>query len=223
MVLAVIQPTAPWYQQLAFNWFDLALGGLLVIGFWRGRKRGMTKEMLPTLQWLTILLGAGFGHVLLADWLQQLGLIQAVFGNHFNQRTAALMSAYLAITLTILVVFRALRRKYDPKLETSNVFGGNEYYWGVVAGLVRYVSLVLVALALLNAPLYTAEDIAKTKAYNNRWYGGGLKDYNGNFIPTVYEVQDSVFKQSLIGPYIKANLSILLITTLNPIKKTAHF
>jgi hypothetical protein len=223
MLLAVIQKTVPWYQQAAFNWFDVVLAGLLAFGFWRGRKRGMTKELLPTLQWLSILLVAGFGHVFLGDWLLQRGYIREVFGGQFKERTAALLSAYLAIALVILTIFTMLQRKYNPKLEGSNIFGGNEYYWGVVAGLVRYVCLVLVALALLNAPFYTAEDIAKKKAYNNRWYGGGLKDYNGDFIPTVYEVQDSIFKQSLIGPFVKDTLPMLLINTGGPAKKTAHF
>ncbi len=128
MFAVVIQKA--WYQRLAFNWFDVALVGLLVFGFWRGRKRGMTKEFLPTLQWVAILLGAGFGHIYLADWLQHEGLVRQVFGNKFNEHTAALMSAYLAIALMIFVVFVTLRRKFNPKLEGSNFFGGNEYYLG---------------------------------------------------------------------------------------------
>ena len=68
--------------------------------------------------------------------------------------------AIWSILLVLLIVFTALKRKYNPKLEGSSFFGGNEYYWGVVAGLVRYLCLMLVALALLNAPYYTAADIA---------------------------------------------------------------
>jgi uncharacterized membrane protein required for colicin V production len=222
MFAAVIQKSAPWYSHFAFNWFDVALVLVLAFGYWRGRKRGMTKELLPTLQWLAILLGAGFGHTYLADWFQQQGVIKQVFGNHFNERTAALMSAYLTITLGIFIVFVALRRKFNPKLEGSSFFGGNEYYWGVVAGLVRYVCIVLVALALLNAPFYSTGEIAKIKAYNNRWYGGGMKDYSGDFLPRVDEVQDSVFRQSLVGPLIKNNLSMLLINTTATGRKTAR-
>lgn len=221
MVAVLVQKTAPWYQHLGFNWFDVALVGVLAFGFWRGRKRGMTKELLPTAQWLAIMLGAGFGHVVLADWFQQQGLVKRVFGNQFNERTAALMSAYLSILFVIFVIFTALKRKYNPKLEGSNFFGGNEYYWGVAAGLIRYVCLVFVALALLNGPFYSPAEIAASKAYNNRWYGGGMKDFNGDFIPTVYEVQDAVFKESLIGPLIKNNLSVLLINSTAG-KKTAH-
>ena len=222
MLAAAIQKTTPWWQHFAFNWFDVALVLVLAFGFWRGRKRGMTKELLPSTQWLTILLGAGFGHIFVADWLQQQGVIKQVFGNHFNERTAALMTGYLSIALTIFIIFTVLKRKFNPKLEGSSFFGGNEYYWGVVAGLIRYICMMLVVLALLNAPYYTQADIAKTKAYNNRWYGGGLKDYNGDFIPTMDEVQVNIFKQSLIGPFIKDKLSMLLINTTETVKKPGH-
>jgi len=221
MIAAAVQQKA-WYSHFAFNWFDVAMVLVLALGFWRGRKRGMTKELLPTLQWVAILLGAGLGHVFLASWLQQQGFIRRVFGNHFNEHTAALMSAYLTIMFCILVVFVGLRRKFNPKLEGSSLFGGNEYYWGVVAGLIRYISIVLVGLALLNAPFYSAADIENNKAYNNRWFGGGQKDYAGDFIPSVDEVQTSVFKQSLVGQFIKERLSLLLINTIDKAKKSAH-
>jgi hypothetical protein len=48
-----------------------------------------------------------------------------------------------------------------------------------------------------------------------------LKDYSGDFIPTVPEVQDSIFRKSLLGPLIKNNLSMLLINSKGA-KKTAH-
>ena len=219
MVAAVIQKATPWWEHFAFNWFDLALVLVLAFGFWRGRKRGMTKELLPTLQWIAILLGAGLCHVFVADWFQQQGVIKQVFGSHFNERTAALMSSYLCITLVIFIVFTVLRRKFNPKLEGSSFFGSNEYYWGVAAGLIRYLCMVLVALALLNGPYYTLADIAGAKAYNNRWYGGGLKDYNGDFIPRVDEVQTAIFTQSLFGSLIKNHLSLLLINSAAPGKK----
>ena len=222
MFAAIVHKSTLWLQHLTFNWFDVALVLVLVFGFWRGRKRGMTKELLPTLQWLAILLGAGFGHVFLAGWLQQQGVIRQVFGNHFNPQTAALLSSYLLIALILFTVFAALKRKFNPKLEGSSMFGGSEYYWGVIASLVRYGCLVLVALAVLNAPYYSTADIKQEEAYNNRWYGGGLRGYNGDFIPRMDEVQASVFKNSLIGPLIKDNLSMLLINTTGPAKTTAH-
>ena len=226
-MIAAIIPTTPWWHHLAFNWFDLALVAVLAFGFWRGRKRGMTKELIPTLQWLAILLAASFGHIFLADWFQQQGFVRQVFGNHFNERTAALMSAYLVILFILFVIFTALKRKYNPKLEGSNFFGSNEYYWGVAASVVRYVCLILVAMALLNAPYYSPNEIAAIKLYKlNNFAGGGnvkgMEGDTGDYIPSVYEVQDTVFKQSLIGSFIKADVSVFLINSTANAKKTAH-
>src|SRR5579859_3238790 len=112
MIAATIPNVTPWWHHLAFNWFDLALVGILVFGYFRGRKRGMTKEMIPTIEWLAILLVAGFGHIFLADWLQHQGYVRKVFGNHFNERTAALLSSYLVIFFFLFVIFAAVKRKY---------------------------------------------------------------------------------------------------------------
>ena len=226
MIAVIIQKTQ-WWHHLAFNWVDLALVLVLVFAFWQGRRRGMTKEMLPSIEWVLILFGAGFGHVFLADWFQQEGFVRKVFGHHFNERTAALMSAYLIILSVIFITFSFLKRKYNPKLEGSSFFGGNEYYWGVAAGLVRYVCLMLVALALLNGPYYSPNEIAAIQQYklNNFAAGGhvkGMEDDTGDFIPSVYEVQDTVFKNSLIGSFIKQDLSVLLINSTATIKKTAR-
>jgi hypothetical protein len=149
-------------------------------------------------------------------------VVKQVFGNKFNERTAALMSGYIIIGLSIFTVFAILKQKYTSKLEGSSVFGGNEYYWGVAASVVRYLCLILVALALLNAPVYSAGDIAASQAYNNRWYGGGMKEYSGDFIPTVYEVQDNIFKKSLLGPLIRQNLSMLLINSNGAAQHAVH-
>lgn len=207
---------------LKFNYFDIGLVGLMIFGFWRGRRRGMTKELFPTLQWIAILLVAGLGHIYLADLIQQNSHTLPVFSLQLSRRTPALMTGYLAIALVLFVIFVLIRRKYYPKLEGSNFFGGNEYYWGVAASLIRYTCLVLVGMALLNAPTYTAADIAATEAYNNRWYGGGMKGYSGDFIPSTYNVQEYIFKQSFVGSLVKQNLSVLLINSNGSDKTHAH-
>jgi len=226
-MFAVIQTAGPWYHNLKFNWFDFALVAVAVLGFVRGRKRGMTKELLPTLQWLSILLCGAFGHVYVADWYAQHGVIRTVFGSYFNERTAALMSGYLTIAVLLYIVFTSLQRKYMPKLEGSNFFGSNEYYWGVPAGIVRYLSMVLVALALLNARHYSSAEVAAIKTYKLNTFaaGGGVKGLEndtGDFFPSVYQVQDSIFKESLLGPVIKQYLSMLLINTVENSRKTTH-
>lgn len=229
MLATVIQKSTPWWQNFTLSWFDMMLLAVLIFGVWRGRRRGMTKEFFPTLQWLAILLGAGFGYPYLAGLLKDQGVArqeQSFFKSllevKWSEETAACLTAYLIIALVFLIIFVTIKRQFHQKLEGSNLFGSFEYYWGVVAGLVRYASIVLVMLALLNAPVYTQADINADKAYKNRWYGGGMKDFSGNFIPTIYETQDSIFKQSYSGAFIKDYLSILLINTVPDQSKNKH-
>lgn len=202
--------------RLLFNWFDVALILVILFGFWRGRKNGMTKEFLPVSQWLAIVIAAAFGYRPLGDLLMGQGAIRAVFGKSFNEQTAAYVSSYLIIAVLVFVMFIFVRHWLKPKLEGSNVFGSGEYYLGMVSGVLRYVCIVVFALALLNAPFYSAADRAAQKAFNNRWFGGGLAGFSGDYFPTVSDIQVSVFHDSLIGPFIKADLPILLVQTGGP-------
>jgi hypothetical protein len=161
---------------------------------------------------VTIIAGA-FGYKPLGDLLVKEGVIRSVFGNSFNQTTAAYVSCYLIIALVVLLVFSFIKTPLKRKLEGSNAFGSGEYYLGIVSGIVRYLCIVIFALALLNAPYYSAAEIQAARAYTNRWFGGGMSGYSGDFFPTLSEVQASVFRDSLTGPFIKDNLSVLLVNT----------
>jgi hypothetical protein len=86
----------------------------------------------------------------------------------------------------------------------------------MVSGVLRYGCILIFALALLNAPHYTQADNLAAKAFNNRWFGGGMSGYSGDFFPTLSEIQASVFKDSLTGPFLKNNLSVLLVNTVGP-------
>lgn len=210
MIAAVTAPT-----KLLFNWFDLALVFIVAFGFWRGRKNGMSKEFVPVLQWLVTVIGGAVGYRPLGDLLIRQGVVKYVFGKNFEELTAAYLTAYLLIALVVLVVFSTFKRKAKARLEGSTLFGDSEYYLGIVAGVLRYFSILLFALALLNAPVYSQADILRAKAYNNRWFGGGLSGYSGDFFPSVSEVQASIFKDSLTGPFLKNGLSVLLINTVS--------
>ena len=113
----------------------------------------------------------------------------------------------------VYLVFHALKKLLMPRLTGSNFFGGGEYYLGMASGMIRYACMLFVALALLNAPFYTAADIAKDKAYNARWYGGGMEGYSGDFFPTLQTVQEAVFQKSFTGKYIKEYAGIMMVNT----------
>jgi uncharacterized membrane protein required for colicin V production len=219
MIAAIVQKSTPWWQNLSVNWFDVVVLAVLAFGFWRGRKRGMSREALPTLFWLVAVIGAGFGYQPLGDLLRSTGYVKQVFGTSINERTAAYVVSYLAIVMVAFILHSLVGKFFKEKVAGSNAFGSGEYYLGIIAGMIRYSCIALFFLALLNAPYYSAADIMAQKAYNNRWYGGGMKDYSGDFIPSLADIQAGVFKNSIAGQAIQNNLSALLIQSNAPGKK----
>ena len=205
--------------KMLFNWFDVALVLILAFGFWRGRKHGMSREFLKVTMWLSIVAAAGFGHVMLGDYFIQQGVIKNVFGKQVTEKTAAYISAYLIIAVVVWMVFMLISSRIKKKLEGSNAFGSGEYYLGITSGIVRWACITLFGLALLNAPVYTKAEIAAKQAYNNRWYGGGLDGYKGDFIPTLDELQVAVFDDSLFGPTIRSGVRPLLINSAPAVKQ----
>jgi uncharacterized membrane protein required for colicin V production len=213
MIKSMIAAATQNYSQakLLFNWFDVAVVLVLAFGFWRGRRNGMTKEILPVAHWLTTIIAGAFGYKPLGDVFIQQGIVRSLFGNKFSDETVAYIAGYLIIAFVVFIFFSFIKRRLKPKLEGSNAFGSGEYYFGMASGAVRYFCMVIFALAILNAPVYTTGEIQAAKAFNNRWYGGGVAGYSGDFFPTLNETQDSVFKDSLTGPFLRNNLPLLLI------------
>ena len=140
-----------------------------------------------------------------------------------SERTVSFVIAYLAIAFVAFLIYSLLAKFFKEKLAGSNTFGSGEYYLGMIAGLIRYACLLLFILALMNAPYYSAAEIAATKAYNNRWYGGGMRDFNGEFIPSFDQIQANVFVDSRTGAAIKKYLGMFLISGTDqvPAKKPA--
>jgi hypothetical protein len=118
---------------------------------------------------------------------------------------------YLSIVMVIFFIFSIAKKFLQPKLTGSNFFSGAEYYLGMLSGLIRYACIVIFFMAIINAKYYSPAEIAATKAYNARWYGGGI--YSGDYIPDLHSLQDAVYKKSFSGPYIKQYLGMLLIDT----------
>ena len=186
-----VSQLADFYNHLPFGWFDLVLLVVLGFGLFRGRKNGMTKEVVPLLQWLAIVLVCGLEY----KWVGQIFINSAQLG-----KTAGYILGYLSLALVVYFVFLLIGNVLKPRLTGSNIFGGGEYYLGMLSGVIRYGCILIFVLALLNAPYYSAADIAQTKAYNARWFGGGEAGFSGDFFPTLQSVQEDVFKKSFFGP-----------------------
>src|SRR5262245_44630367 len=53
-----MKPAAEAILNFSFGWVDFAIVVLLGVGLWRGRKRGMSEELLDILKWAIIVVAA---------------------------------------------------------------------------------------------------------------------------------------------------------------------
>lgn len=182
-------------MDLPFNWVDIAVVFVLWFGFTRGRKHGMSEELLLVMKWLAIIVAGGFLYATLGDMIAD----NAPFSH-----LASYTIAYFSIAIVIYVVFLGLKKVTHGKLLGAEVFGGAEYYLGMLAGIFRYSCILVFVFALINAPLYTKADIQANLNYQNEWYGS-------DFFPGFQTLQSQVFEKSFLGPYVRSALGFLLI------------
>jgi uncharacterized membrane protein required for colicin V production len=204
MIAAATTSSSISLDHLPVGWFDGVLVVVLILGFFRGRKNGMTKELLPMLQWVAIVLLGGLAYAMAGQPFMNLANLGI---------TAAYILGYLSLAVLVFIVFAYIKKLLTPRLDGSNFFGSAEYYLGISSGVIRFVCMLLFALALLHAPFYTPAEIAARNAYNARWFGGGQQGFSGNYFPTVQTVQESVFNSSFTGPLIAKYLGVILINT----------
>ena len=182
------------------NWFDAVVVLMLGFGLFRGRKNGMSKELLPLFQWLAVILVSGLFYATVAQLLAKLVGLSPLLSN---------LLAYALLAVVVFLIFSLLKRTVGLRLFGSNLFGNAEYYLGMPAGLVRFACLLIFALAFLNARHYTPAEIEAGNQYQERWYGA-------HFFPDLYTVQSQVLEKSFTGPYIKKYLAVLLIEPAAP-------
>ena len=190
-------------QNSPINWFDFIVVITLLLGVSKGRKNGMSVELVPMLQWIAIVIaGAAFYHPL-GDMLAQSSPMSHLF---------CYITVYLIIAIVVKSIFSLIKKGAGGKLVENNVFGGAEYYLGMFGGAVRFACILIAALALMNARLYTQYEVAKTRAADVDLYGS-------TFFPRFSEVQQGVFKDSFLGSLMKKHVEFLLIAPTKPENK----
>lgn len=182
---------------LPFNWFDILLLLVLAMGIFRGRKRGMSQELLTFLQWVVTVLAAGFAYRPLGELLSSHFEFLGKLG--FN------VTAYLLVVAVIALIFLGFKRAFHGKLIGSDAFGKAEYYLGMPAGMVRFLCVLFCGLALVNARLYTQAELDASRKF-------ALENYGKEYFPGLRELQVAVFEHSFVGPHIKKHLAVLLIS-----------
>lgn len=191
---------------LPMNWFDVVLLAVLTLGLFRGRKHGMSEELMMLIKWLMILLVCAFTYEPLGSWLADVSPI-SLLGSY--------IMAYIAVALIIIGLFALVKHSIGGKLVGSDIFGRAEYYLGMGSGIIRFSCILLAALAILNARYFSPTEVRAREAFQNDVYGS-------NFFPGLDQAQITVFQTSLTGPWIKDNLGFLLIKPTKPENKELH-
>src|SRR3954467_14789429 len=182
------------------NWFDFLVVVVILLGANKGRKHGMSEELMVSLQWASIVFVCAFAYHPLGDMLAQSSPLSHLF---------CYLVAYITMAIVVKIAFSVIKKGAGGKLVGSSIFGRGEFYLGMVAGGFRFLCILLAACALLNARSYTSQEVSKAVAFQNDVYGS-------NFFPELYAVQAEVFKESFSGKYLKEYAGFLLIKPTAP-------
>ena len=187
----------------SLNWFDLVVVAVWTVGLWRGRKRGISVEILDVLRWLVVI-------VVCTLYYRPMGRLFAAYTN--LGLLPAFILAYLFLLSLIALGFSWLKRMVGEKLVSGDLFGKSEYYLGMVGGVVRFSCMLLAALAILHAKEITSEQ----RAAQDKMQKDNFGDIS---FPTFASVQYDVFYGSLSGRFVRTHLSDQLISGTTPGKK----
>jgi uncharacterized membrane protein required for colicin V production len=183
-------------NNLPVNWFDVLVLVLLVVGALRGRKRGMSQELIPLLKWVTVVVVCGLFYRPVAQFFTQAMSTVSML--------TASIAAYLTLGMVVAIIFAVLSRQLGGKIVGSDLFGKAEYYLGIVSGIVRFACMLIFGMALLNAREFTQKEIDDRNLFVRQ-------NYDSDFFPALYQIQNQVFRESFSGPVIYRGVGQLLI------------
>lgn len=187
-------------SKMPFNYFDIALVVWLIVGLFRGRKHGMSEELLPLVQWLLIIVVSSQCYSMIAPLI-----VQNVPGYSLLW---ANLTAYCAIAITLKLIFSKIKTVMGEKLVGSDMFGRSEYYLGVLAGIVRFACMWLLLCSLMNARIMSAAERAERAKQQ-------AHDFEGISFPTYGSIQQGLLFESISGRFIKDRLYDFLIRSAN--------
>jgi len=190
-------------ENFSVSWIDFAVVIVIMLGVLRGRKRGMSEELLDVVKWLCIVAVASLTYEPAGNFLSE----KLPFGS-----LSCYLAVYIAVILGFKLAFTLIKRQMGEKLVGSDVFGRSEYYLGMLAGGVRFTCVLFVVLAMLHARQYSTEEIRADDAYQERYYGSIR-------FPTMYSFQRQVFGVAWTGKLTRQYTPFLLIRQTAPEEK----
>jgi uncharacterized membrane protein required for colicin V production len=183
------------FGKFQLNWFDLLVLGLTIFGLYRGRKRGMSEELLDLFQWLAIVVLAALFYAPLGRTISKTTDMPPFFGN---------IAAYAFIAILIKLCFTTAKRAVGEKLVQSDAFGHFEYYLGMLAAPVRYACILIFVLSFVHAKHVSDAERAATARMQEENFGSIS-------FPTFGSLQHTIFHESFSGKFIARHLRDQLV------------
>jgi uncharacterized membrane protein required for colicin V production len=191
--------TSDLFGAFHLNWFDAAVAVWLIIGIFRGRKHGMSQELLPVTQWIAIIIVTSLFYL-------QLAHVMADYTKLTLWPCAII--CYVVIGCFVYAMLGKLKKKLDDAFQEGDYFGKGEYYLGMTSGVIRFTCILIALLAIMNSRIITkAERDATLKMQE--------KNFEGVRFPTYGEVQNTVLFESATGNLVRAYLGHFLIQPVN--------
>lgn len=185
---------------LQTNWFDAVCVIFLIVGLVVGKKRGMSNELLDVFCWLLMVVVAALYYKPLGQALANAASISFLWSYWI---------CYGGIALGIKIAFSYLKRALGEKLVGSDLFGRGEFYLGALAGGVRFLCMILMLVAILNARyLNKATVTAKLNAQ--------VQELGSAFFPPPAKIQSDILYDSMIGKFAREHLEEQLIESTDP-------
>ena len=185
---------------MGYSWFDVVVLLIVFLGMVRGRKRGLSQEVIDMFKWMLIVVVPAYVYEAWGTLLSEKTVFSLLY---------SFVAVYLLTALLIKLVFGVIKRQMGEKLTSSDVFGRAEFYLGMCGGAVRYVCVLIVGLALLNAREYSQQEIAS-------WNKLQQDNFGSISFPTISSLQQSVFHESFTGRLAKTYLGGFLIRPTPP-------
>lgn len=191
---------------LPINWFDLIAVFALMVGAVVGRRKGLSEELLPVVQWLGMVVISGLFYEPLGRFLSLSTQLRLLPSN---------IIAYLSLMVLIGLVFQWIKTLVGDKLVESDVFGKLEYYLGSVAGVIRFACILIAVMAILHARYFSPQELA-AQAKMQRENFGSIS------FPTLGSLQKDVFVRSTTGRLAERYLTQQLISPTPPAARAVN-
>src|SRR5689334_12105436 len=101
-------------DKLPINAFDCVVLAVLVLGIMRGRKHGMSEELIGLVKWLVVVLACAFLYEPAGQWFASTSPFSLL---------ASFIMVYIAAALFILSFFAFCKNRLGGKLVGSDIFG----------------------------------------------------------------------------------------------------